>query len=272
MAVHYPSDLNIFALVRIEDPQCSPKDKKLIQIVSDKIEQEFIATAEDDLTLTAILDLEQVLGREIKWVTGVTYDHLLKRKGMFGGGVDGPGRLPSWARRYCTSELKLVPIFEYVHQNILKSDTDKVRMGIGYRADEIRRKTNFQSTFHYPIACSLNGIRKRVFKDFNWREGWFPLIDDKITHFDIIKFWRNYSIEFPKQSNCIGCFHKDELSLNLQWKNNPAKMQGFADMEKIGKGTWRDNRITYEQIKAWRFSEELSFEQAGTCDSGGCTD
>lgn len=272
MAMHYPSDISLFALVRIEDHKCSPKDKKIIQLVSDKIGMEFIATAEDDLTLSVILDLEQLLGREIKWVTGVTYDHLLTKKGFFGGGANGPGRLPSWARRYCTSELKLLPIFEYCFKYVFRSEDDKVLMNIGYRADESHRKENFSSLFHYPIACKNYGLKKRIKKTFDWRIGQFPMINDRVDQFQVHHFWKSYPIEFPPQSNCIGCFHKDELAINLGWKNNPEKMQWFADQEKIGKGTWRDNNVTYEMIKKWGFSEKLNFELAGQCDSGGCTD
>ena len=67
MAVHYPADINIFSLVRLEDPTCSPRDKSLIKKVSDKIGMDFIATAEDDRTLVAMFDLEQLLGKEIIW-------------------------------------------------------------------------------------------------------------------------------------------------------------------------------------------------------------
>ena len=59
IAANYPADYLLFALVTIEDRKCSPKDKKLVQLVSDKIGKEFIATAEDDIILHTILDLEQ---------------------------------------------------------------------------------------------------------------------------------------------------------------------------------------------------------------------
>jgi len=272
MALHYPTDISLFALVRIEDPRCSPDDKKLIQMVSDKIGCEFIATAEDDLTLKVMFDLEQMLGREIKWLTGVTYDHLLTQKGFFGGGANGRGRLPSWARRYCTSELKLLPIFEYCFKYIFKSESDKVLMRIGYRSDEAHRKEKFSSFFHYPIACKNYGQKRKIKKTFDWRIGHFPMIDDNINQFEVHHYWKNKPLQFPIQSNCIGCFHKDEMSINLQWKNNPNKMRWFANQELLGKGTWRDNNITYEQIRKWNFSESFDFSQAGACDSGGCTD
>ena len=37
IAANYPSDFLVFALVCIEDRNCTPKDKKLVQMVSDRI-------------------------------------------------------------------------------------------------------------------------------------------------------------------------------------------------------------------------------------------
>jgi len=76
MAVHYPADYNIFALVTIQDVKCKPKDAPLINYVSDKIGKEFIATAEDDKTLTVLRDLEQMLGKEIIWVNGNSFEEV----------------------------------------------------------------------------------------------------------------------------------------------------------------------------------------------------
>lgn len=272
MAIHYPADINLFALVEIEDPRCTPLDKKLVQMVSDKIGHQFVATAEDDLTLLVMFKLEQLLGSEIKWVSGVSYDKLLTSKGFFGGGVNGPGRLPSWARRYCTSELKLLPIFEYCFKYLFKAIDDRVLMNIGYRSDEARRKLAFSSLFHYPIACKNYGFKRQIKQTFDWRIGNFPMIEDEIGVFDVAHYWKDKGLVFPPQSNCVGCFHKDELSINMQWKTNPAKMQWFSDQEELNKGTWKDHKVKYKDIKKWGFSESFDFAKAGTCDSGGCTD
>jgi len=91
MAIHYPADYNIFSLVCINDPECAPDDKKLIQYVNDKLEKqiptygEFIATAEDDKTIIAMRDLEQLLGSEIIWTRGKSFDDVLTSKRTFGG-------------------------------------------------------------------------------------------------------------------------------------------------------------------------------------------
>ena len=108
MAAHYPADYEIFALVTLEDTNCTPKDLGLVKKVSDKIGRQFIATAEDDKTLVVMLELEQKIGREIKWVTGISFDALNKKRKA----------LPNRMWRYCTTELKMRPIFDWWLQNI----------------------------------------------------------------------------------------------------------------------------------------------------------
>ena len=134
MAVHYPADYNIFALVTIEDKKCAPKDAGIIKYVSNKIGKDFIATAEDDSTLYAMRDLEQLIGKEIIWVVGESFDWIVEHRG---------GWLPSALRRYCTVEMKIRPIFEWWFKNI----GEKVKMGIGYRWDELERAKKFNTTF-----------------------------------------------------------------------------------------------------------------------------
>jgi hypothetical protein len=48
IAVNYPADYNVFALVRTSDTNCLFPDAKIRQIVSDKIGTEFIGTLEED--------------------------------------------------------------------------------------------------------------------------------------------------------------------------------------------------------------------------------
>lgn len=273
MAVHNPADVNLFALITIEDVRATPKDKKLVQMVSDKIGKEFIATAEDNRTLTLMFELEQIIGKEIVWLNERSFDSLFREKHLFGG---TPNRLPSWARRYCTVEMKLVPIFKYCFTKLLSNDDDKVIMRIGYRADEPHRKVNFlekdAEKMRFPIACNLYGKRRQTKKTFHWRLAEFPLIEERINQFDVIRYWRDKHLVFPPQSNCAGCFHKDEIAIHLQWEDAPAQIQWFADQEKLGKGTWFDNGLKYERIKDLHFTVPIDFENAGVSCSGGCTD
>ena len=273
MAVHYPSDVNLFALVEINDRRARPKDSKLIQKVSDKIGHQFIATAEDNKTLILMFELEQIIGREITWLSERAFDSLFINKHIFGG---IPTRLPSWARRYCTVELKIVPIFKYCFLYLFESALDMVEMRIGYRADEIHRQKQFidsdNESILYPMSCKNYGERRQAKQKFKWRKGSFPLIDDCITQSIVVKYWQNKSLQFPSQSNCVGCFHKDPVSLKLQWESAPKQMQWFADQEKKGKGHWLNNDLSYEKIKEMRFTLPISYEMAGTSCSGGCTD
>jgi hypothetical protein len=73
IAKHFPADINIFSLVRIDDKDnlwMKGKDEKTRQLISDKLGVEFIGTAEMDEIIYTILDLEQHIGTNITWITG----------------------------------------------------------------------------------------------------------------------------------------------------------------------------------------------------------
>ena len=255
MAVHYPADYYLFALVQIQDLACASKDKGLIQAVSDKIGKDFIATAESDETLKVMLDLEQMIGKEVIWICGITFDNAIKKKRI----------LPSSLRRYCTTEMKMKPIFEWWQKHI----GEKVKMGIGYRYDEKERADRFSQTFR-GVVGKRGTLNK--WEDVEWREGWFPLIDDGIGHYTVYKWAILSGLTFPKDSNCVGCFHKPVQQLRKNWDEHPEKMQWFADKEKLsGKGTWKEG-INYEQIKKIHLQLDFNFGTGAGCDGGFCTD
>jgi hypothetical protein len=144
LAKHYPADYNLFSLVRIEDKNCTPKDKKLVQLVSDKIGTQFIATAESDLTLKVVLDLEQVIGSEINWLIGDTFEQIIKKAG---------GYLPNQMTRFCTSKMKIEPIANFCRNEI----KEIVSMRLGIRYDENHR-VNYENTdFKFHNGFSENG-------------------------------------------------------------------------------------------------------------------
>jgi hypothetical protein len=258
IAVHYPADYEVFALVRIEDKRCSP-DKWLIKQVEDKIQTDFIATAESDRTLYLMLDLEQELGREIKWVTGETFDALIRRKKA----------LPNMFWRFCTSELKVKPIFDWWFANF----KDKIRTQIGYRYDEKERQNSFSTSFKTVIGKSKNGNRNK-WADIEWREGYFPLINNKINHWDIIKFWKDKHFgvtydSFPPDSNCVGCFWKQPQQLRKNWEDNPEKMHWFANKENE-KQRWKKEGF-YDDIANIGIQSDFVFGTGSGCKAGECT-
>lgn len=263
MALHYPTDFYIFALVCIDDPACAPKDPGLLRAVQDKIPG-FIASAETDDTVKNMLELEQLLGQRIDWVTGPSYD-------VVNQGTEG--WLPSYKRRYCTTKMKIHPIFEHVFNNIFEHMDDRVIMHIGFRPEELRRKTNLlknnEAPFTYPYMCNLWGHFRQKHYKFHWRDLRFPLIEDGITEIDIRNFWIDLGWTYPAESNCVGCFHKKPFQLKEQWISEPERMAWFANQEKIGKGTFRQEG-TYEDFKTWtpKTPEDLQADEFN-CN---CTD
>ena len=111
LAVHFPADYEVFSLVCINKKEAAPKDPFIINYVNQKLEKfipqfgEFIATAEYNLMLQAMIDLEQIIGKEIIWVRGMSFDDVID--------TGTQTRLPSWARRYCTEKMKLLPKLLY---------------------------------------------------------------------------------------------------------------------------------------------------------------
>ena len=126
IAVNYPADYNVFALVTTSDKNCLFPDEKVRQIVSDKIGKEFIGTLEEDTIIYTMLDLEQFIGSKIDWVSGKTFDEIILRKDK--------KYLPNVTQRFCTQLMKLEPIFNWWKDNF----NDPVEMRIGFRANEIK--------------------------------------------------------------------------------------------------------------------------------------
>lgn len=256
MALHYPTKYNVFALVTIEDVSCKPKDESIIRFVSDKIGRDFIATAEDDLTLYAMRDLEQLLGNEIIWVAGHSFEQV-NRKVTSGKG------LPNMMWRFCTTELKMRPIFDWWYKNI----GEKVDMNIGIRYDEMERAAKIRNSFKG--ITGKRGTRNK-WEEIEWREAKFPLIENKIIHPTVVK-WANHSgLKFPSDSNCVGCFHKPIQQLRKNWDDNSNKMQWFANQEDENK-RWK-KELNYEQIKNLMLQSEFDFGTGAGCNAGFCTD
>ena len=229
-----------------------------------------------------MMDLEQYIGREIIWVRGMSFDDVIDKGTQT--------RLPSWARRYCTEKMKLLPIFMWWFNNI----GVKCNMRIGFRFDEYDRMERFfnnsnPTNFRIPIGCKNYGEKKQFKEDFNWRYCSFPLIKNGIDKFRVKKYWEEHGwvggglfeerrqIDFPAISNCIGCFHKSPEHLAAMAEISPTKFRWFIDQELKGMGTWLDSRVTYQHLSDNRIelASELIYEITKlnqSCDTGGCTD
>jgi len=261
VAANYPSDYYVFALVTTNDKKLLYPDAKLRKVVSEKIGKEFIGTLEDDIIIHTILDLEQYIGKEINWVVGKPFDEIIIRKDNV--------YLPNKTQRFCTTEMKLRPIFNWWYVNI----NEIVQMQIGYRANEERRANNMLS------KVNMDGLLefKETFEKKNGRNKWstiawqkpiFPLIEHSIYKEDIVNYWNGKKVRFAIRNNCVGCFHRNPLLLKKMWNDFPDKMQWFANKE-IGKSNWRSD-VSYNKIKTAFSQINLFDDDFSDCDSGYC--
>lgn len=264
VAANYPSDYLIFALVCIEDERCQIKDKKLVQMVSDRIGKEFIATAEDDVILHTIFDLEQYLGQHIEWLAGETFDYVADNKG---------GWLPNKLHRYCTVEMKLKPMFDWWYRTV----KEPVNMQIGFRSGESQRakrmldRCNEDGMLEMRHVIGKHRGGRNKWAETAWQVPKFPMIDNGIRRDDVVQFWKDKPVRFAERNNCVGCFHRNPLLLRMMFEKHPEKMEWFASQErKPGKNTWIHNGSSYDQIGKHRLQHELSFDDFNECDSGHC--
>jgi hypothetical protein len=269
MAAHYKADYDIFACVLIDDPSCAPKDKGLVRAVSDKLGLDFIATAERDNTLRVVLDLEQLTGRPVTWVSGLSFDKSISSKTA----------VPNSMRRFCTSIMKIQPIASWVYNNF--EDTP-VFCNIGIRHDEQERaktKKSEREQWEKIIVGKSPGGRNKWTEVF-WSVNNYPLINDRIIHHTVVQWAKTTKLPFPADSNCVGCFWKPVQQLRKNWEDEPEKMEWFTAQEKNTKRAMRGNRlsmtwkdgITYDQIKKVGIQQDFLFGTGSGCQAGYCTD
>lgn len=275
LAANYKSDHLLFALVRTNDKNCLFPDKKLRQIVSDKIGREFIGTLEDDKIIYTILDLEQYLGQKINWVTSeYTFEEIIEKNRM----------LPNVTQRYCTTNLKIVPMQMWWYNNF----KEPIEVRLGFRANEekraIRSLSKLNSDGYIPakiiVGKHKNGNNK--WKEFNWQIPTFPLIEDNIYKDHIENFWKDKPVRFAPINNCVGCFHQTPILLRKRFDWHPNKMQWFIKQEELAKNKlplyngdrsqytkWKKDYL-YENIKNHKLQLDLFETDFNECDSGYC--
>ena len=267
IAANYPADYNVFALVRIEHEASKFPDKKIRQLVEDRIQAPFIATAEDDMIIYTMLDLEQYIGREITWVTGKTFDETIKSYRMKNGGY----YLPNKMTRYCTTDMKTIPIAEWRYHNL----RDDVEMRFGYRANETRRAIKMMEKVN---ENGMTEVKIRIGKHENGNNKWktieyckpsFPLINDNIYKDNIQEYWKDKPVRFAYMNNCIGCWWRSPLLLKKMSDKHNNKMRWFADIEEEAGSKFRSD-VKYSEIMEWNSQYELFDDDFNECDSGYC--
>lgn len=265
IAKHYPGDINIFSLVRIDDKKClfmNGKDEHTRKIISDRIGKEFIGTAEMDEIIYTILDLEQFIGKEIKIISGKSFEEIIKDRGDY---------LPNQMVRYCTSEMKIIPIFNY-----LKTlDIFPVNMAIGYRSNEIDRANRMLE------KASSNGIEnfktiigtknnKNKWGEIPYRKAIFPLIDNNISKDTIYNYWNDKPVRFAYRNNCVMCVNRQPLMISHMATKDIRKIEWARDME-LKTGNKFIKSVSMDKILKYSVQGNLfNDDDFNSCDSGFC--
>lgn len=264
LAANYPADALVFALVRIEDRRCRFPDSAIAQLVEDRIQQPFIATAEDDTIIYTILDLEQHLGRRIDWVTGPTFEWVIANR---------RGWLPNKLHRYCTTALKIEPIFYWWAERF--GIDNPVEMNIGYRANEVSRANRMDEKLTQDGLLEMEATFGKHANGNNrwitvpWQKPRFRLIEDGVYKDEITAFWSGKPVRFAPYNNCVGCFHRNPLFLRYMFDVQPGKMQWFKEQEGGTNGYWRSD-ASYSRIERSMLQLQLYDEMFSGCDSGYC--
>ena len=274
IAANYPADYNVFALVRTNDKSCLYPDKKIRQIVSDKIGIEFIGTLEQDNIIKIMLDLEQYIGKEITWLSPKTFDEIIQGGAKNNIGKNGKYYLPNVMVRYCTENLKMIPIFQWWKKEI----KEVVEMRIGFRANETKRaskmisKLNSNGIDEMKTIIGSRGTRNK-WGMVEWRVPTFPLINDLVYKDKIENYWQtNKEVRFENgyYNNCVGCFHRNPIFLNKMHQEHPNKMEWFVKMEEDNKPNRFIKNISYREIIKHKKQIEIQWDDFSECDSGFC--
>lgn len=277
MAVNYPADINIFSLVRIDNPAhlwMKGKDEKTRQLISDRLGYEFIGTAEFDTIIYTILDLEQMLGKEIIFVSGQSFDELI---------IDRKGFLPSYSRRFCTTEFKITPILDYLYDN----EQLPLIHQIGYRYGEESRQATLmdrQSSDGYEYQykrLDLKPNSRYYNRDYvKYRKTSFPLIDNRVGPLQVNDFWKDKKVRFAPYNNCLFCVNRSPLFLSHIAKISGVEFYKGIYLEQLALTESKKNNKKH--IPQFRHEDSLlniankkdlfSLDSAdfNECDSGYC--
>lgn len=150
--------------------------------------------------------------------------HWVYRPGHFTQLITDKQFLPNPVMRFCTTELKLVPIREYMESHGYAA-WDTV---VGIRADEPRRVVTMRD----------RGLL-------------IPLATVGVTRAEVMAFWRAQPFDLalqPHESNCDLCFLKG-LGIRRQIaRDHPDRLGWWVEQERRIGGTFRHDTIRYADL------------------------
>jgi 3'-phosphoadenosine 5'-phosphosulfate sulfotransferase (PAPS reductase)/FAD synthetase len=164
------------------------------------------------------------------------YDALIARKNY----------LPNPVARFCTQELKIKPMADFMRARGYGSWTNV----LGIRADEAHR--------------TAGSHHKR-----EWANA-FPLVLADVTKDDVMAWWAKQPFDLgipPGFGNCVGCFLKSRAQLIAIEQAEPGTLKWWADKERQIGGTFRSDREDYTKMIDFAGRQSvLPFEPESTID------
>ena len=175
---------------------------------------------EDAGTLDFVQDCRIAWNVQIVWLEygrGVVNFNTASRNGEpFDALTNKKSYLPNPVARFCTQELKIKPIYEYVGD---------MPMMLGIRADEPRRAAKMP---HHLL----------------------PLVRDNVTKADVMAFWAKQPFDLHTEAgNCDLCFLKGSNELMGLIRKNPDRAIWWANQEKKIGATFRPHAPSYAAMR-----------------------
>lgn len=174
--------------------------------------------------------------------------------------------LPNPVQRSCTTELKIRTLKRFIVAEFGWRHWTNV---VGLRADEAGRV--FRAT-------------KKPRKD-RWTSA-CPLAEAGVIEADVLEFWRGQPFDLrlkgKHEGNCDGCYLKSRAAISRMLRDYPERMQWWADMEAVPRGTagvnrtFRADREPYAKLTQIVRDQGVFplniFEPEMGCSEWACTD
>lgn len=152
--------------------------------------------------------------------------------------------LPNPVARFCTSDLKVIPMRRYMESIGFPEYTTI----LGLRADEPRR---------------VSKLRNDPTRDIS-----MPLADADIDKQHILDWWENHSFDLqlpnndPAFGNCDLCFLKGMARVERVIREQPELTQWWIDQEAAVNARFRKDRPTYHQIRLHVSEQGVLFNES----------
>lgn len=195
---------------------------------------------EDEATLKFVHDCEKHWNVPIVWLeyqdaedtkdrwTQVTYETASRNGEPFEAMINRKKFLPNSVMRFCTTELKVVPIAKYM----ASIGYDEFETFAGIRADEPKRVVKLRQSLHAPLATM------------------------GVTQADVQSFWKTYHFDLGLKfqdkvtplGNCDLCFMKGGNQVMSIIRQQPERAIWWAKQEEVINGRFSKDRAGYAEM------------------------